>query len=211
MSKISVIIPTMWMSELLHFSINEYISSKIIDEILIIDNNPSKKFNLPQSQKIKYLSKGQNIFVNPAWNWGVKESVNKNLLIVNDDVYIQNIDNILDNIKKDEYDLIGLDYENINLSNKIIVSKSEEPMKRGYGCFFLIKKEKYFNIPEDLKIFYGDVILYNTIKNRYKFSCPNVKIELSKTIKTSKGVIEVIENNDKPLFTTKYSKIYPLL
>lgn len=201
----------MWRCDLFKSALNEYINSEFIDDIIIIDNDPTKKFDLPKNNKIKYLTKGHNIFVNPAWNWGVSESKNENLIIANDDVKIQNLDSILKKICELDYEIIGLDYENINKKSEISIIKSEGEMKRGFGCFFLINKKNYIQIPEELKIFYGDIILYNSLTSRYKFSSTGISIELSKTIKNTKGSIEVIENSDKPLFKKKFSKIYPLL
>ena len=34
------------------------------------------------TDKIKLITKGHNIFVNPAWNWGVEVSKNENLVIL---------------------------------------------------------------------------------------------------------------------------------
>ena len=201
----------MWKCDLLKPSINDYISSEFINDIIIIDNNPNNKFDFPKSDKIKYLCKGHNIFVNPAWNWGVLESKNENLIIANDDIYIQNLDDILKKVLELDYKILGLDYENINKKNEISIVKSEGHMKRGFGCFFFIKKKNYIQIPEELKIFYGDIILYNSLKSRHKFSSMGISIELSKTIKSTNGSIEIIENSDKPLFRDKFSKIYPLL
>jgi len=58
----SVIIPTMWKSKCLDEMIPLY--DKYVDEIIIIDNNPEEKRKL-KSDKIKILSKGHNIYVNP--------------------------------------------------------------------------------------------------------------------------------------------------
>ena len=48
-SKFSIIIPTMWKSDFLSDSISNYITSDLIDEIIIIDNDPTKKINLPKT------------------------------------------------------------------------------------------------------------------------------------------------------------------
>ena len=67
----TVIIPTMWVNvTLLEKMICIYNQSNYINEIIIIDNNPIDKIKL-DFKKVKILTKNKNIYVNPAWNWGV--------------------------------------------------------------------------------------------------------------------------------------------
>ena len=161
-SKFSIIIPTMWKSDFLSDSISNYITSDLIDEIIIIDNDPTKKINLPKNDKIKYLTKGHNIFVNPSWNWGVKYSKNENLLIINDDLHIKDITSILKKLSECQFDFVGLDYKNLNAGNGIVIKQKKDDMTNGFGCFLFIKKSKYIIIPEDIKIWFGDRILFNS-------------------------------------------------
>jgi hypothetical protein len=178
-------------------SIVEYINSQLIDEIIIIDNDPQKKINLPKSDKIKYISKGYNIFVNPSWNWGVKESKNENLIFANDDIVIKNIDTLLTNINLLKFDLVGLDYKNINKGKGVTFSPINENMERGFGCFFYIRKNHYTPIPEEMKVWCGDKFLFKKIKNKSQFSCDNVTIKLSKTVKSIDNIHPILENDRK--------------
>jgi|LakMenEpi03Aug12_release.lakeMendotaPanAssembly.Ray.scaffolds.fasta_scaffold27376_6 hypothetical protein len=189
MKNFSVIIPTMWKSDFLSSALLEYVNSELINEIIIIDNNPTKKILLPESNKIKYLSKGHNIFVNPSWNWGVKESINENLLIINDDLLINNIDLVLNEINKHNYDLLGLNPNKID--KDIIIDDDKYKMPFGWGCFIFIKKSKYITIPEELKIWYGDRYLFDRIINKGLISIKNLKIEFSKTIKSDNKMLEI--------------------
>jgi len=197
MQSFTVIIPTMWKSDFLSSALLEYIKSELINEIIIIDNDPTKKFDLPKSDKIKYLTKGYNIFVNPSWNWGVRESKNENLLIINDDLLIDNIDLVLNEINNHQYDLLGLDSSKVD-KDVIIVGDSYK-MPYGWGCFIFIKKTKYVTIPEELKIWYGDRYLFDRITNKGLISVKNLKIQFSQTIKSSGKMLEVT-NSDRLIY-----------
>lgn len=187
----------MWKSDFLLDSISNYISSDLIDEIIIIDNDPTKKIDLPKNDKIKYLTKGHNIFVNPSWNWGVKYSKNENLLIINDDLHIKDITNILKKLSECQFDFVGLDYKNLNTGNGIVIKQKKNDMTNGFGCFLFIKKSKYIIIPENIKIWFGDRILFNSISNKGEISFDNIQIELSKTVKSSKHFTDIIDKDRK--------------
>lgn len=197
----------MWRCDLLKSSLNEYINSEFIDDIIIIDNEPTKKFDLPKNNKIKYLTKGYNIFVNPAWNWGVSESKNENLIIANDDILIQNIDYYLENFLLYENSIIGLSSSKLNSTDIITIEDSVGNMPKGFGCFFYLRKKNYIPIPEDLKIFYGDVILYNSTIEKKVFYGPNIEIKMSVT---SNSFLNFFREKEKPTYKSKYEKIYTL-
>lgn len=197
MSNFSIVIPTMWFSNKLDCLINELINSELVDEILIIDNNKfSENKTKITSDKLKIITQDNNIFVNPAWNLGVRLSKNENIILSNDDLCIDNINKIFTEILNTSFDFIGLDYQNINKSDGITITESLGGMSKGFGCFMFIKKSKYIPIPDNIKIWYGDAILYNNIKNRGKMSCNNINIELSKTIKSINNSIETIKQDE---------------
>lgn len=83
----SIVIPTMWKSNKIFGMLPVYEKSKYVKEIIIIDNNPKKKIDLSEYKKIRYYTKGKNIYVNPSWNWGYALS-NYNLILANDDIII---------------------------------------------------------------------------------------------------------------------------
>ena len=203
-----MIIPTMWVVKSFNDSIKEYLKSELIDEIIIIDNKPESRPKLPTDNRIKILTKGYNIFVNPAWNWGVKESKNDNLIFANDDVILIDVDRLLNEIITNKFPIIGVSIDEVNNTDGINIERVFGPMKRGFGCFFYINRLNYIFIPDELKIFYGDLILYNSTNERYVFKTKKFKYQLSKTIKSDNNLISLIENSDKPLFNEKYKKIY---
>ena len=70
-NKYSIIIPTMWRSELIHQMLPLYDRSEYVGEVIIIDNDPSKMPDLSQFEKVRHYAMKENIYVNPAWNLGV--------------------------------------------------------------------------------------------------------------------------------------------
>ena len=195
--KFSIIVPTMWIPEKFTEAIKKYLKSSLVQEIIIIDNNPSQRPILPKDDRIKILTKGYNIFVNPAWNWGVQTSKMENLIILNDDLVIENIEDILIELQKTCFDFVGLDFENLNKENKVQITKKEKGLTKGFGCFMFIRKKNYHYIPDNLRIWYGDNILFSKNTNIGKISFDNVEISLSKTIKKVIGSIEIIETDKK--------------
>lgn len=200
MKKFSVIMPTMWFSDKVLDAISSFNKSTNVDEIILIDNNKAKALNVLQFEKVNHIKPEANLYVNPSWNLGVSLSKNNNLIISNDDVVINNIDDILTNSKIDEYDLIGLDYSNINKGNGLMFRGEITSMQKGFGCFFILNKNKYVNIPHDLKIWYGDAFIFNTIKNRAVFSHDNIDIQLSRTVLKVQDLHSIIDN-DKKIFS----------
>ncbi len=187
----------MWFSSKLECLIEELIKSELVEEIIIIDNNTlSNNKTKIVSEKLKVLSQKENIFVNPAWNLGVEISKNENIIISNDDLCITNINKVLLEILNTNFDFIGLDYQNINNNDGVIITKTSGGMTKGFGCFMFIKKNKYIKIPENIKIWFGDTILYNNIENKGKLSCDNFTIELSKTIKSMSNSLETIKQDE---------------
>ena len=75
----------------------------------------------------------------------------------------------------------------------------------GFGTCMVLQKKNYVTIPDEIKIWYGDDILYYTNKNRGKFSVQKINFEMSKTVNSVKGVKEIITKNDRPNFK-KYIK-----
>lgn len=167
--KFSVIIPTMWAADTFLELLIRLNNCSLIDEIILIDNLPSKKpeFNL---DKVKLVSKGENIYVNPAWNWGVELAKNNLISICNDDILF-NVDEVfqfvLDNhqklgcfgVHKDSYSGDDLDL----LTENLYIPGS------GWGCLMFCKKENWIDIPNSLKIGYGDDWILKTNKPQWSY------------------------------------------
>jgi hypothetical protein len=168
-SKFSVVIPTMWKYDPFVKFLTQLVACETVDEIILINNDNSRR---PQShildhKKIKFYDFGRNIFVNPAWNFGVHISQNNSVCLLNDDIVfdIKLFDRI-GTILNENTGVVGIDsgttFTNGNIN--IIPLQNERPY--GFGCLMYIQKSWWIDIPDNLNIFYGDDWIFNTCKNR---------------------------------------------
>lgn len=150
----SVIIPTMWKSQYIWQMLPKYQESDLVGEIIIIDNFPSVENSFSNYSKVRLITKGYNIYVNPAWNWGAEIASHK-IILANDDILISDFDAVLELLNSTEYDIVGIRVKGGGHTMKI------EPAPKiiiGYGCFMYLKK--YYKIPDALKIWAGDNFLF---------------------------------------------------
>lgn len=163
--KISVIVPTMWNYGPFIELLPKLIEKKSIGEIIIVNNNFSKTPNskILNHPKIRMINNEKNIFVNPSWNLGVSLSKYEKICIMNDDVdFNMNIFDVI-NFELKSNTLILTSYnENLNNLDKQTTdikiknyNPSEELIEHGH-LFFLNKKD-YFIIPDNFKIWCGDI------------------------------------------------------
>jgi hypothetical protein len=172
----SVIIPTIWVPGIDSvYSLLEKISKcENIKEIILINNAPDihSDINIEKVIELKF----NNIYVNPAWNIGVKNSNSNLICIMNDDIDF-NLDIfhfINEQLENPEVKILG--------ASKLSYSRTEDEQwtiekvsirNRGWGCLIFLKKENYFEIPDDLRIHFGDDIINHLIQvfitKYYKF------------------------------------------
>jgi hypothetical protein len=181
--KYSVIIPTLWYSRKIYRQIEIYDNSTFIDEILIIDNDPKQRRDI-HSSKIRFIPQKENIYVNPAWNLGVKEAKNDWVIIANDDINVCRLSELLVAAENTNYDLIGADIERCKLDSDITFKEhgSEEERPWGWGCLLIVNKNSYIPIPETLKIWCGDDLRFNTTKNKASFGGVRIDTVMGETV-----------------------------
>lgn len=192
--KYSVIIPTMWASDKIQKMIKVYDKSPYISEVLIINNKPEDSLKL-KSKKVKEIYKGENIYVNPAWNLGVREAKEENIIIANDDVYFNNLNELLNRINLRDKMIVAPDltsFREIKKDNGKIIKidrylgkiKIEETsqMTLGYGTFMIMKKSAYQVVPSHLLIWEGDTLQFQA-NDSYTFKGIDIETEMSETIK----------------------------
>lgn len=214
---ISIVIPTLWRSEFIHQTIQSLIDCNMQDVELIIIDNANSDYISPDP-RIRILKQERNIFVNPAWNLGVKEAKNELVCILNDDLTL-NIDLLVRTmnlvLRQDpNFGIIGL-YKRNFLHNKDInqmasinlVELNSRPW--GFGSMMILKKSNYINIPDTLQIFFGDDYLYeNAVLNNKKVYWIDGLLILGEMSKTSKDFSVPMEKEsyEKELERLKQSK-----
>jgi glycosyltransferase involved in cell wall biosynthesis len=174
---ISFVIPTLWKApEITSILIDQFERCEHDYELIIIDNAGSGYEN--SNPKIRVLMAKENIGVNPAWNIGVKEARYDYVCLVNDDIAF-NVTNFIHNINEfvknqGEFHLIA-PYDTHGSSGYFSTSinrdqdiwwKDRKTMTHkefGMGCFMLFPKQVWIEIPEEIKIYYGDDILWYNV------------------------------------------------
>lgn len=161
MEKITLIIPTLWKSNFLHQMLEIYIKTAEIDEVILIDNSKGYDDHYGKRHpKIRVITPESNIFVNPSWNLGVKETKTEIIGILNDDIKFDPkiFQFVLEN--KDKMGILGM--SNKNYSENKYEPKIEKMLNRcfGWGCMFFLKKKDWVEIPEEIKVWYGDDFIF---------------------------------------------------
>ena len=166
--KYSVIIPTLWKSNRIGKLLFDLIKCEFVDEIILIDNGGKFFEYFEALDKVKLVQTGENIYVNPAWNLGVKLAKNNCVAILNDDInFDPNIFGVITEDVLSQYGIIGMGEGNY----KEPIDEERGPFidvwksginDWGWGCFIFLHKTYWINIPENIKIWYGD----NFIKDR---------------------------------------------
>jgi len=193
----SVVIPTMWKSNRIIDMLNQLQSCDLVEDIIIIDNDYKNKLDVNLGFKVKYLKQEENIFVNPAWNLGVSEASSNIVCLLNDDVSF-NVNSLFSQIYKcfDRFKCIGINSKSYRLEHgphDIAITPGHH-IKQGWGCCIFVDRSMWVNIPNELKIFYGD----NWIIKHYQpwsFTFP-LKTELATTSASKDIKIRMTSDED---------------
>lgn len=147
----------MWKSPRITKLVEDLCNCALVGEVIVIDNALGEQAECGFHEKLSIHFMPRNIYVNPAWNYGVERSQFENILICNDDI---NFDPAFLSIYDDSLQhvgIIGMAFENYQL--KADHNIHLKPMKQrpyGWGCVMMIHKSKYVTIPSDLLISNGD-------------------------------------------------------
>ncbi len=147
MDKYSVIIPTLWKSNRIHKLLWDLIKCEFVDEIILIDN-ASKYFEYYEAlDKVKLVQTSENIYVNPAWNLGIKIAKNNNIALLNDDInFDPNIFGLINSETLSNYGIIGMGEGNykgpIDEERGPYIDKWNPGINDwGWGCFVMFHKK----------------------------------------------------------------------
>jgi FkbM family methyltransferase len=167
--KFSVIVPTMWRCDTFPLFVKKLADTDLVGEIIIINNDVPKTLKLEYSPKITLYNFKDNIGVNPAWNFGVQKAKFNKLCIVNDDVAFDTklFEKIYDYVipEKGVSGLCPGEVENFKqppvTDKSIQIIPWEGQHTFGFGSLMFIHKNNWINIPNELKIYYGDNFIFD--------------------------------------------------
>ena len=174
--KLSIIIPTLQKNlEFLNQLINTLVVDSAVGEIIVIDNS-TKGFEY-NNDKVRVIIPDQNLFVNPSWNLGVKEAKYDYLGILNDDICIPQgfCSKIINDISEDigiigtnGYSMINKSYEPEKITDTSYRLEETSFTTFNFGVMMFLHKNSFYEIPQDLKIFFGDDYLVFKNKKHHK-------------------------------------------
>ncbi|MBO5737714.1 glycosyltransferase [bacterium] len=215
MKKVSVVIPTLQKKlEILNNLIKMLDSDNFVTEIIVIDN--STKGYIYESNKVKVIVPKENLFVNPSWNLGVKESKEDIVALLNDDITIP--ENFCKNVVSQMNEKMGVvgfhrDYI-INIPEIMPTPASTEIALENatgrcgfFGVAMFFYKSSYIEIPEDIKIFWGDDWLYyqNKKRKRENYFITKQEIYHYGSLSSTDKVINPYSEKDSKLYR-KYTR-----
>lgn len=194
----TVIIPTMWQSpDCIARMLKIYCNSEYVREVIVVDNDISKTIHgsILGHNKIRVITNNRNLYVNPAWNWGVSQSTTEKIIIANDDIVIKSFDRLISNI--DEFlkpnQIIGPCKSCFNKSDSELYIERSNERNYGWGVFMVLYRESYTQIPNELLIWCGDNIQHSS-NDSYKFKGINIQSKMSTTI-NNKKVLPMAQND----------------
>ncbi len=188
---------------------NKLIQSQSIGEIIIINNSLKPiKFDSP---KVVIHTPKENLYVNPSWNLGVSIAKFDFICLCNDDIDfdISIFSFIYKNIYKKNIGIVGIDSSCYDLDklNKSIKLKSSFVRNYGFGTLMFFKKNKYYKIPDNLKIWCGDDFLFHS-QQKKNYVIIGLKIVTKMSFTSDKKEFNSIKEMDFENYQYKYSSPY---
>jgi glycosyltransferase involved in cell wall biosynthesis len=215
-NKFSVIIPTMLRCVGITNSLLESLyEDPSVSEVIIIDNteDQSNIDKITINEKLQIHSQGKNIYVNPAWNLGVRIAKEDRIAILNDDITIPN--NLLSGLTQANFEGTGIigachpTIQQVETPTRFEVDEvSLYPVQDrmwGYGIFMVMHRNAYINIPEEMLVWCGDDYLFHQNKalgrQNYLLACP-IQTKMSTT--SDDPVFDKVKEKDLEMYNSKY-------
>ena len=139
-----------------------------VGQVILINNNEAEAPSLPclDDPKVTVVTPEKNIYVNPAWNLGVKMSSYDKVCIYSDDVIVDlDLFTKADEFLNTSVGVLGVCPGNTEQNQPAVTTGEiqivEWPSTQfisnwGFGSCFFMMRENWKEIPEPLKIWYGD-------------------------------------------------------
>jgi glycosyltransferase involved in cell wall biosynthesis len=203
MGKFSIVIPTLWKSDRTKRLISDLQECEYVDEIIIIDNSYDG-YQDTKVEKIRFVSFGGNIYVNPAWNKGIQLARNNQIALLNDDInFNPNIFGVITDDILNQFGIIGMgegNYKSLNIDGDPILDVWQ-PHKNdwGWGCFIMLHKKYWIDIPDNIKIWYGDNFI-KEINPAPKACLRNFRVDTEMSTTSDDKEWDVRKQNDQVNF-----------
>ncbi len=207
MVKYTIVIPTLWKSNRTKKLIKDLNDCQYVDEIIIIDNTGIEERDILPTiyPKLKMVSKGENIYVNPAWNWGIELAKNECIALVNDDInFDPNIFGVITENTLMYSGIVGMGEGNY----KDPIDEERGPYidmwkpginDWGWGCLILLKKAHWKPIPNEIKIWYGDNFIKD-VNSVAKGCLRNFRIETEMSTTSDEKEWDEVKKKDYEYF-----------
>lgn len=206
--------PTIWIGQRYLEMLPLYEANPLIEEVIVIDNDTTKTDQeIFKYSKVMHLPQKGNIYVNPAWNLGVRVAKSDVLCFANDDLAID-LGFLEEGLKyvTSEFGMLGLDSKSIRNTDNVAPLTSElehmvpkiEPIytiKPYFATFFFLHRESYHDIPEEIKIYYGDTFLFEKNKKMGKQNHKLVDTFASTYLGTSSRLFRDVTLKDRELYS----------
>ena len=224
--ELTAVIPTLLKDEnMLKNLLDSLCLDNSVKEIIVI-NNTTDDFEHP-NPKVRIISEGKNLYVNPSWNLGVREAKTDYVALINDDLVIpDNICSVILEKMDDSIGIAGIDASSVietkDVDNNVILDANSVKLDNAknisfkpitfrpqkFGVFMLFKKSNYVEIPDELKIFWGDDwIIYQA----RKLGKTNITVNGIKIIhlgSLSSKAFKTWANNEKRLYLNNILPAY---
>ena len=165
-----------------------YSQCDAVAEIILINNDPSVAPDMDIA-KLKVITPGRNIFVNPAWNVGAAMAEHT-IVLVNDDIIIEDLTGLLSAISKTDFDLIGATINDMTPKKTgVQACKMNEFPRKSFGCFMVCRKFRF--IPRELLIYSGDRFLFDNSKRVGLTGSGYIKTPVSQTMNSDPKFLEI--------------------
>jgi len=205
----SIVIPTLWKSPRIHKLLSDLISCNNVGEIILIDNN-NKFFETYKSlDKVKLIQPEENLYVNPSWNLGIKVSQNNCIALLNDDINFN--PDIFEAINEDilkQAGVIGMgqgNYESKEFQDGPYLQPWEPGINDGgWGCFIMLHKTYWVDIPDEIKIWYGDNFIKD-VNPAPKSTLRNFPVESEMSTTSDEKVWDEVKNQDLKYWLKVYN------
>jgi len=200
MDKYSVIIPTLWKSNRTKQLLSDLNDCEYVDEIIVINNQLTDVLDV-KVEKVRHISFGKNIYVNPAWNKGIELAKNECVALCNDDInFDTNIFSLITKEILNKAGIIGMGEGNYGEH----IDKSTPPFIQmwrpgindwGWGCLIFLNKKDWEPIPNNIKIWYGDNFIKD-VNPTPKACLRNFKIETEMSTTSDEPEWDEVKKND---------------